>query len=146
MPPAYFLNALSSPFGAKKQTPEGVSLFCCGAVVYNIEESRQPYRLPSFFHGLSHGLKICHRHIFLTAFRVPSFLYNIKRVIPNGITLLMVRRKGLEPLTYWFVASHSIQLSYRRIALKRLSILAQLKEKSKSFFEKRINFFQRLIC
>ena len=27
----------------------------------------------------------------------------------------MVRRKGLEPLTYWFVASHSIQLSYRRI-------------------------------
>ena len=28
---------------------------------------------------------------------------------------LLVRRKGLEPLTYWFVASHSIQLSYRRI-------------------------------
>ena len=27
----------------------------------------------------------------------------------------MARRKGLEPLTYWFVASHSIQLSYRRI-------------------------------
>ena len=27
----------------------------------------------------------------------------------------MVRRKGLEPPTYWFVASHSIQLSYRRI-------------------------------
>ena len=26
----------------------------------------------------------------------------------------MARRKGLEPLTYWFVASHSIQLSYRR--------------------------------
>ncbi len=30
----------------------------------------------------------------------------------------MVRRKGLEPLTYWFVASHSIQLSYRRISLE----------------------------
>ena len=27
----------------------------------------------------------------------------------------LVRRKGLEPPTYWFVASHSIQLSYRRI-------------------------------
>ena len=27
----------------------------------------------------------------------------------------MVRCKGLEPLTYWFVASHSIQLSYRRV-------------------------------
>ena len=27
----------------------------------------------------------------------------------------MARWKGLEPLTYWFVASHSIQLSYRRV-------------------------------
>ena len=35
----------------------------------------------------------------------------------------MVRRKGLEPLTYWFVASHSIQLSYRRIALEYNNIL-----------------------
>ena len=43
------------------------------------------------------------------------FKYKIKQVIPCGITCLMVRRKGLEPLTYWFVASHSIQLSDRRI-------------------------------
>ena len=28
---------------------------------------------------------------------------------------LMVRLKGFEPPTYWFVASHSIQLSYSRI-------------------------------
>ena len=27
---------------------------------------------------------------------------------------ILVRPKGLEPLTYWFVASHSIQLSYER--------------------------------
>ena len=27
----------------------------------------------------------------------------------------MARLKGLEPLTYWFVASHSIQLSYKRL-------------------------------
>ena len=27
----------------------------------------------------------------------------------------VARLKGLEPLTYWFVASHSIQLSYKRI-------------------------------
>ncbi len=26
-----------------------------------------------------------------------------------------MRRKGFEPPTYWFVASYSIQLSYRRI-------------------------------
>ena len=28
---------------------------------------------------------------------------------------ILVRPKGLEPLTYWFVASHSIQLSYERM-------------------------------
>ena len=27
-----------------------------------------------------------------------------------------MRRKGFEPPTYWFVASYSIQLSYRRIS------------------------------
>ena len=27
----------------------------------------------------------------------------------------MVRPEGLEPPTYWFVASHSIQLSYERM-------------------------------
>ena len=53
----------------------------------------------------------------------------------------LVRRKGLEPLTYWFVASHSIQLSYRRIARKCLSILAQHFRKCKSFFEKIQIFF-----
>ena len=27
----------------------------------------------------------------------------------------LARLEGLEPPTYWFVASHSIQLSYKRI-------------------------------
>ena len=37
--------------------------------------------------------------------------------VSNAIrTLAMVRLKGFEPPTYWFVASHSIQLSYSRIS------------------------------
>ena len=56
--------------------------------------------------------------------------------------LRMVRRKGLEPPTYWFVASHSIQLSYRRIpCLSRLSIIAQRGKNCKSLF----HFFSRKI-
>ena len=33
-----------------------------------------------------------------------------------------MRLEGLEPPTYWFVASHSIQLSYRRINLKLIKL------------------------
>ena len=33
-------------------------------------------------------------------------------------SFFLVRQKGLEPLTYWFVASHSIQLSYKRIFIR----------------------------
>ena len=36
---------------------------------------------------------------------------------------VLVRRKGLEPPTYWFVASHSIQLSYRRTLSFRTAII-----------------------
>ena len=47
----------------------------------------------------------------------------------------MVRLEGLEPPTYWFVASHSIQLSYSRIpSINSLIILAQGERKSKLFF------------
>ena len=50
----------------------------------------------------------------------------------------LVRRKGLEPPTYWFVASHSIQLSYRRVC-NRLSLLLKyyniLQSKMQVFFD-----------
>ncbi len=47
----------------------------------------------------------------------------------------MVRLEGLEPPTYWFVASHSIQLSYSRMPfINSLIILAQEKKKCKLFF------------
>ena len=40
----------------------------------------------------------------------------VRRAMPVT-TSDLVRQKGLEPPTYWFVASHSIQLSYWRIQL-----------------------------
>ncbi len=54
---------------------------------------------------------------------VDSSLYEDYEVSENNKKRLdfssrfLARRKGLEPLTYWFVASHSIQLSYRRSSL-----------------------------
>ena len=33
----------------------------------------------------------------------------------NVTGAIVVRWKGLEPPTFWFVAKHSIQLSYQRI-------------------------------
>ena len=38
-----------------------------------------PFRMRLEFEGLSHGLKTCHRHVFLTAFRVPSEHKNMGR-------------------------------------------------------------------
>ena len=37
------------------------------------------------------------------------------RRAPYGALRLLARWKGFEPPTFWFVAKHSIQLSYQRI-------------------------------
>ena len=70
-------------------------------------------------HFAPHGLKIARQLSIFTPvcalvppFRVPS---SAKKQIPGWVSAFLVRWKGLEPLTYWFVASHSIQLSYQRI-------------------------------
>ena len=33
------------------------------------------------------------------------------------MSFVLVRLKGFEPPTFWFVAKHSIQLSYSRLSL-----------------------------
>ena len=46
----------------------------------------------------------------------------------------MARWKGLEPPTFWFVAKHSIQLSYRRISYCP-NILSQIFQKINTKFK-----------
>ena len=55
---------------------------------------------------------------------------------------LMARRKGFEPPTFWFVAKHSIQLSYRRISYCA-SILSHNFQKINTKFSKNLSFAEK---
>ena len=73
--------------------------------------------------------------------------YNQKIKIAKQIFIyfaILVRWKGLEPPTYWFVASHSIQLSYQRIckcfSLAQITI-THCTIKCKHFFANMLNNF-----
>ncbi len=49
-----------------------------------------------------------------------------KQKIPETLRLLgnsVARQEGLEPPTFWFVAKHSIQLSYWRIGCSLTALL-----------------------
>ena len=56
---------------------------------------------------------------------------------PKDVALFLVRLKGLEPPVSRFVAAHSIQLSYRRIAV----FLGQLKYNSTGKIKKQVFYF-----
>ena len=45
------------------------------------------------------------------------------QVEPHPDNIKMVRPKGFEPLTLWFVAKYSIQLSYERIKIYKKNFL-----------------------
>ena len=64
----------------------------------------------------------------------------IKCRYPKGYLHFVVRRKGLEPPTYWFVVSHSIQLSYRRITHHSEA----LRYNSIAFRKKQVLFWKNL--
>ena len=57
----------------------------------------------------------------------------------------LVRQKGLEPPTFWFVAKHSIQLSYWRIALSALNYSSTGYGKKQAFFQKKEKIFPRTV-
>ena len=78
--------------------------------------------------------KTCRRQLFFSRLTLSGFeslpcplpgqkAFRKKREATRRL-LLLARWKGLEPPTFWFVAKHSIQLSYQRICLCQ-SILPQ---------------------
>ena len=46
---------------------------------------------------------------------------------------MVARPEGFEPPTYWFVARHSIQLSYGRISYQQVILYHNPKEMSSTF-------------
>ena len=83
-----------------------------------------------------------HRNVFV------SFFAFAMLVIPNYQKLslgtrsicleaFLARRKGLEPPTYWFVASHSIQLSYKHTSFTTLILYHEYSELSIKIRRKR---------
>ena len=58
------------------------------------------------------------------------------RLWNQAVLRIVACLEGFEPPTYWFVASHSIQLSYRHICLTTLFIIAHLFAFVKGFFKK----------
>ena len=45
----------------------------------------------------------------------------------SGLCSDVARQEGLEPPTFWFVAKHSIQLSYWRIVCLRLKLVYHIR-------------------
>ena len=111
-------------------TPEGISICCanpcilgdrCCATVpasdFAAENSPQ-----DCFVDAAHPLRV----------QIPS---STKTKQPTRwVNCFMARRKGFEPPTFWFVAKHSIQLSYRRISYCP-SILSQIFQKINTKFK-----------
>ncbi len=58
----------------------------------------------------------------------------VKRLLMTQKPFTVACLEGLEPPTYWFVASHSIQLSYRHI-YRTVSIIPRIMKFVKLFFE-----------
>ena len=102
--PATQRPASSNPYSLAKRNPpqRGGFLFVSLAHFRYHQKTPQPImciRQHSFgmqpdAHGFSHGLKTCHRHVFLTAFRIPL---RQKGHHPDGVVSFLAETVGFEP-------------------------------------------------
>ena len=94
----------------EKEGPHSVGRRWCAAQVFS---PRAKTLAQAEFISAEHGKKP-----MATKAKAPAF----------AGAFALVRLKGFEPPTFWFVAKHSIQLSYSRLSFSGdLIILAQLK-------------------
>ncbi len=94
---------------------EPVPLFFCSPVFETVSPlSGKPLRLTAR-DDPSVGADLCAVPFCLPHLSASAACPHKTKEAPKNASFV-ARLKGLEPLTYWFVASHSIQLSYRRIS------------------------------
>ncbi len=100
------------------------------------------YRLTSF---VAPSAKTVHRTVFFRHFVPPSLFESLLRLDiiktkkknkspDKNRSFHLARQEGLEPPTFWFVAKHSIRLSYWRICFCQ-SILSQRSKNVKCFLK-----------
>ena len=64
----------ASETGGKQQSTGLLHLIVRFRFLTKMEYSQHPDRMQSVFHGFSHGLKTCHRHVFAPVFALaPAF-------------------------------------------------------------------------
>ena len=112
-----------------------IGVRCAGSLFIFIQlPSRRLCSRKGEMHHQRSSLKMLRRSIFLTVGFEPLPAKKLKPPL-FGVALFLARWKGLEPPTFWFVAKHSIQLSYQRICghfCNRLYIISLSLEKCKS--------------
>ena len=65
-------------------------------ITFSMHIRPHPYWVRPNVHGFSHGLKTCHRHVFLTAFRIPT---SIKaKIHPQGVDFCFGGELGIRTL------------------------------------------------
>ena len=72
--------------------------------------------------GLSHGLKTCHWHVFLTPFRVPPFLLGAAVRQKGLVTLRSIRRKRRMATVHRTVAFRWVRVLYLIVHQKRTGL------------------------